>query len=694
MSDPEKVRSEIVAMLKEDPRGLSVTEISRKMGLNRNSTARYLDVLQVSGRIEMRNIGKAKLYYPSFSVPINAMLNFSSDLIMVMDRTGSVLEMNSNLLGLLKARRDMMIGRSMIDHPLPMIEGMDLKKVLRKVVKGNDHLFEVHLEREDRTVHLRGRMLPTSLSDGSKGVTVILEDVTDKTSSEIRLKESENRYRTLFDNSLDALLIVDDDRILDANDAALTLYGLRSKDEIIGKRSYDFSPAKQPDGTDSADMIKWGMNEVLKGKDFQFEWVQLKKGKGQVQTMMTVRPIVLNGKTMVHAMMRDISDRKVIDDRVREMEERLRSIMPSFHDSFLALLDPDLNIIELWTSEGMRRRLMVPPNKPPSMRVTDLFPKEGRENAVGHINRGLSTGEQDRFEDQMVLLDGPSWFDINLNVTRDPLTEERGLVMFAMDVSEQHRLKEDLERTASRTRVLDETLRDIIWMADNELRFIFLSSSVDKVLGYGPEELSGESIEKVLTERSSRNLRASVGAMLSRRRSKGSEAEHPVLLELESVRKDGTRVWTEMSIAVHREKGSVSVRFVGATRDISRRKNAERELIRLSRAFQFSNEPMVITDNKSRIADINDAAVRLLGASKREELIGTDGMSLLVPDDIDRATAAMDSSEPTPSEGLVYTIMDKNGKSRDIEVRSSPIPGADGRTEGFIVLLRSPWGQM
>ncbi|MCU0798935.1 MAG: PAS domain S-box protein, partial [Candidatus Thermoplasmatota archaeon] len=565
MADPEKVRSDMVAMLRDDPRGLSVTEVSRKMGLNRNTVARYLDVLQVSGRIEMRNIGKAKLYYPSYSVPMNAMLNFSSDLIMVLDRTGSVLEMNRNLLGLLGSRREMMMGRNMVEHPLPILEGMDLRRVLRKVIKGNDHLFEVRMVREDRTVHLRGRMLPTSFADGSKGVTLIFEDVSEKKRSELKLKESESRYRTLFDNSLDALLIVDDDRVLDANDAALVLYGLRSKEEIIGKRSYDFSPAKQPDGTNSADMIKWGMGEVLKGKDFQFEWVQLRKGMGPIETLMTVRPIVLNGKTMVHAMMRDISEKKVNDGRFRAMEERLRSIMPSFQDSFLALLDPDLNITELWTSEGMRRRLMVPPNKPPGKRVTDLFPKEGREKALGHFNRVQSTGEQDRFEDQMVLTEGTSWFDINLNLTRDPYTEERGLVMFAMDVSEQHRLKEDLERTASRTRVLDETLRDIIWMADDELRFIFLSSSVEKVLGYGPEELSGESIEKVLTERSSRNLRASVSALLQGRRSKGREAEHPVLLELESIKKDGTKVWTEIGVAIHHEKGGVPVRIVGAT---------------------------------------------------------------------------------------------------------------------------------
>ncbi len=689
MADPEKVRSEIVAMLKDDPRGLSVTEISRKAGLNRNSTARYLDVLQVSGRIEMRNLGKAKLYYPSYSVPIAAMLNFSSDLIMVLDRTGSVLEMNRNLLGLLGSRREMMVGTNLFDSPLPIIEGMDLRKVLRKVVKGNDHMFEVNMNLEDRTVHLRGRMLPTSLSDGSKGVTVILEDVTDKKRSELKLKESENRYRTLFDNSLDALLIVDEDRILDANDAALTLYGLSSKEEIIGKRSYDFSPTKQPDGTDSAEMIKWGMGEVLKGKTFNFEWVQLKKGRGPVLTLMTVRPIILNGKTMVHAMMRDMTDSKLSEDRVKAAEERLRKAASSLHDSLITLLDQDRYMTELWASERTKERLGDAFRKGLVVRMDDIVAGEDREEFSTRLNRVLSTGGSDRMEVR-ILLDGePHWSEVRSDLTTDPVTKERTLVLFVSDITEQRKLRESLEATVHRTMVLDATLRDIIWMTDEGFNFIFMSSSVRRVLGFTPEELIGKGMENVLTDRSMKKLRKAVSELLHGSDARRKAAATPYLLEIESVRKDATRVWTEVSISVHHEATDGPVRIIGATRDISRRKGAERDLMKFSKAFHFSNEAMIITDDRSRIIDINPSAVRLLGASDRKELLGTVGLSLLVPEEIDKAVKAMRDSEPTPRKGLVYTIRDKSGIVRAVEVFSSPIPGEDGSTEGFIVLLRA-----
>lgn len=62
-------------ILEENPQGLSVTEISEKLGLNRNSTARYLDVLNHQGVIQERKIGPAKLYLKSSRLPFSVQLN-------------------------------------------------------------------------------------------------------------------------------------------------------------------------------------------------------------------------------------------------------------------------------------------------------------------------------------------------------------------------------------------------------------------------------------------------------------------------------------------------------------------------------------------------------------------------------------------------------------------------------------------
>ena len=64
----------LLSNLKEHPRGMSVSDLAAAVGINRNTVSRYLDVLLVSGQVEMETYGKAKVFYLSQRVPIAAML--------------------------------------------------------------------------------------------------------------------------------------------------------------------------------------------------------------------------------------------------------------------------------------------------------------------------------------------------------------------------------------------------------------------------------------------------------------------------------------------------------------------------------------------------------------------------------------------------------------------------------------------
>ena len=77
--DQEKI-ARIKNLLKFKPKGMSISDISHSLKMNRNSVAKYLDLLLVSGQVEMRSYGTAKIYFLSQRVPLSAMLSFSSDL--------------------------------------------------------------------------------------------------------------------------------------------------------------------------------------------------------------------------------------------------------------------------------------------------------------------------------------------------------------------------------------------------------------------------------------------------------------------------------------------------------------------------------------------------------------------------------------------------------------------------------------
>ena len=79
MSDHQSVINRIKVVLKDNPRGLTIGEISEKININRNSVSKYLEIMLVSGEVDMKSIGRAKLFYLSQRIPISAMLDFYSD---------------------------------------------------------------------------------------------------------------------------------------------------------------------------------------------------------------------------------------------------------------------------------------------------------------------------------------------------------------------------------------------------------------------------------------------------------------------------------------------------------------------------------------------------------------------------------------------------------------------------------------
>ncbi|WP_054848450.1 helix-turn-helix domain-containing protein [Methanoculleus chikugoensis] len=115
----------LLRALKEHPRGMSVSDLAAAVGINRNTVSRYLDVLLVSGQAEMETYGKAKVFYLSQRVPIAAMLNFSSDLVLVLDRDRRIVQANDAVCSFAGRERDAIIGNSIetsplaaFDHPL------------------------------------------------------------------------------------------------------------------------------------------------------------------------------------------------------------------------------------------------------------------------------------------------------------------------------------------------------------------------------------------------------------------------------------------------------------------------------------------------------------------------------------------------------------------------------------------------
>ncbi len=125
---------------------------------------------------------------------------------------------------------------------------------------------------------------------------------------ESQLRESEEKYRTIFDRSADGFFLMDD-LFRECNDAALKLFNCEH-DDIIGHSPAEFSPKFQPDGQRSDKLASEYINRARNGNPQSFEWVHLRKDGAELNCEVSLASIEVSGRSMIMAIVRDVTDRK------------------------------------------------------------------------------------------------------------------------------------------------------------------------------------------------------------------------------------------------------------------------------------------------------------------------------------------------------------------------------------------------
>ena len=170
--------------LKENPRGMTITEISSVINLNRNSTARYLDVLLISGQVELKQTGSAKVYFLSPRVPVEAVLDLSNDGILMFDSNRRIIRVNETFVALFGLDSDKTIGADFGNFELPIKKHNMLPSFIDKAMKGKQQTFEDEIKKQDDLIYVNIKLVPTTFDDGDIGVTMVVEDITGRKQSE------------------------------------------------------------------------------------------------------------------------------------------------------------------------------------------------------------------------------------------------------------------------------------------------------------------------------------------------------------------------------------------------------------------------------------------------------------------------------------------------------------------------------
>jgi len=137
-------------------------------------------------------------------------------------------------------------------------------------------------------------------------------------------RESEIRYRVLFEEAGDGIFILKDGVIIDCNEKAHTLFAC-SREDFIGKTPFDFSPAKQPNGHRSKLEATRHIILAQSGEAQFFEWQHLRPNGTLFDSEVSLKLVNLAAADHVLAIMRDISIRKRAIQELEQLKNRLQA---------------------------------------------------------------------------------------------------------------------------------------------------------------------------------------------------------------------------------------------------------------------------------------------------------------------------------------------------------------------------------
>ncbi len=185
-------------------------------------------------------------------------------------------------------------------------------------------------EREWIYVRADGSRLPVRLSvtalrgaDGSiSGFMGIAADVSEHRKAKADLRDSEARYRTLFEGAGDSIFLIQDEHFVDCNPASLGMFAC-TREQMVGATPLRYSPQQQPDGSSSRTLLGQHMSAAFRGEKQNFEWRHLRHDGAPFDTEVSLSLVEIAGAPHLLSTVRDISERKEAEAELARSQSAL-----------------------------------------------------------------------------------------------------------------------------------------------------------------------------------------------------------------------------------------------------------------------------------------------------------------------------------------------------------------------------------
>jgi PAS domain S-box-containing protein len=530
------------------------------------------------------------------------------------------------------------------------------EKVYRKVLRTQQPQTFVN----DMDIDGRHYIFEISAYPSRGGISVFVNDITERKQAEEKLKESEQKYRLLFETSLDCIAQIDrEGRILAANPAAARSLGV-PLEELIGKTFFEVMPQE---------VAQLRLENVRKVLDEWQPQIFEDERAGRYFHHIDIPTKTSDQKEAVQVITRDITERKKMEEVLRQSEERYRTTLEEMEDSYFEV---DLGGHLTFVNNSVCRNLGYSREELIGMSHKGFTVEDDIESVFRVFNEVYRTGVPNKgFPWRTSRKDGSQGFaETSISLLRNDKGEIIGFRGVGRDVTERKQAEEKLRQSEENYKtlfnssvvgmyVLDiETMK--IVMGNRAAREMAGFSSAEEGIGINPFDfIVPEDREKVIEIAVNEFLQDS-------RRTR----------EVHVMDKDGRRGWQSFSIAriTHQGKPASLVSFT----DITKRKQAEEKLLQSKENYRalFDSSvigALVVDAETMKVVMANQATLKMFGFGSPEA--GVNPLDFIPPEDRQKNLELIvkEVFEKDSRKSVDLSVVTKDGKKMWVSVTGARI---------------------
>jgi len=533
---------------------------------------------------------------------LESLITYSSLAIVTLDEKQTIISCNRDFEKLFQYKESEIVGKNLDELITGQQYIKDAVSYTKETLSGKTiHGYGERKRKDGTNIYVEIFGVPVVIDGKLVGAYGIYQDISERKQAEERLRESEERYRSIVEYSHDGILIVDESyRFIYVNEELCRILG-RSAKEIIGQDFRKFLDDESRELVSNRYILR--QKGVETPPRYEFNVVRKNGEKRRVEISSTVIKDSANNLKTV-AQLLDITERKQAEDLFRTLFNKSPVGLFIIQDRKFQLINPQFLELTGYNEDEFIGKDSLAFILPEDRNIV-------RENTIKMLKGKISLP----FELRVINKTGETRW-IEQTITSIQFNGRQAVLGHYVDISERKQAKEALEQSEERYRTLVENSFDGISVQKGS-KIIFTNQQLNEMLGYDEGELVG--LDHWLVYHPDYR---EVTRKRAQARMRGEKVTHQYEVKLQ--RKDGSWLYGEVSARVisFEEEHGIQV----WVRDINERKQAEEELRdseeRLKTILNSIQAGIVCINAETHtIVDANPAAIEMIGAPK-EQIIG------------------------------------------------------------------------